>query len=92
MASLKQIEVNGTTYDIGVSGSELPIIFETYIASGSGDGAAGKLNAGSDGTAFYQTIQPDFVLKSVDNGDGTYTQAIVIALDTDALTVENTDS
>ena len=35
MGKLKQIEVNGTTYDIGVGGSDLSLICETCQTSGS---------------------------------------------------------
>ena len=35
MSAIKQIEVNGTTYDINTFGSDLPVICETYDSGGS---------------------------------------------------------
>lgn len=62
MAELKQIEVNGTTYDIGLPGSVFPVVCETYSASTSGDTVAAKLGNQSP-NSHYQELSSNIFLK-----------------------------
>ena len=63
MAELKQIEVNGTTYDIGLPGSVFPVVCETYSVGTTGDTVAAKLGQQSP-NAHYQELSSNIFLKS----------------------------
>lgn len=83
MSTLKQIEVNGTTYDIGIPGSECPIICETCTVSGHSD--AGEIaNAlhekqyEATGTNYtYEEIYPLYIF--IRTQEGSSEKVIVIA-------------
>lgn len=84
MAELKQIEVNGTTYDIGIAGSECPFICETFSAGThwSAADAAQELHDkhfNDSGTEYtYTALDPVaiFIRTQADNPEKT----IVIAV------------
>ena len=83
MSAIKQIEVNGTTYDINTFGSDLPVICETYASSGSNnyEGIASGLHdkhysaTGTDYT--YTPIEMPFIFLRTQ--DGSSERVIVIA-------------
>jgi hypothetical protein len=83
MASLKQIEVNGTTYDIGIPGSQLPVVCEVYGTDWSGDTLADKMNSGlgDEGSVHYEEISSNILVKQV-QGQAEY---VVIAVPDDAI-------
>lgn len=84
MSAIKQIEVNGTTYDINTFGSDLPVICETYDASGSDnfDAAGYALHdkhytaTGTDYT--YTPIEMPFIFLRTQEGSSE--RVIVIAV------------
>lgn len=83
MSTLKQIEVNGTTYDIGIPGSECPIICETYTVSGHPDifAVANALHEKQ-----YAATGMDYTYSQIDSlifirtQEGSSERVIVIAL------------
>lgn len=84
MSAIKQIEVNGTTYDINTSGSDIPIICETLLTDGSNsqDAIASGLHdkhytaTGADYT--YTPIETPFAFLRTQ--DGSSDRAIVFAV------------
>lgn len=83
MAELKQIEVNGTTYDIGISGSEFPVVCETYSANTSGDTVGAKLAHQSPDNTHYQELSSNIFLKSVATSNGSKYSVVIAVSDAD---------
>ena len=81
MAELKQIEVNGTTYDIGISGSEFPVVCEVYSTDSSGDTVAAKLEHQSPDDARYQEISSNIFLKHAATDDGSKYSVVIAVSD-----------
>lgn len=84
MSAIKQIEVNGTTYDINTFGSDLPVICETYDASGCDDygtcvQALRDKNYAATGT-YYTYTQIDTSLIFLRTQEGSSERVIVIAV------------
>lgn len=77
---IKQIEVNGTAYDIALPGSDIPLNSVVYIVDSSGDTTADKLG-GSQGTTYTKIENPEFFIKKVENSSGNgYIYSVAFAI------------
>lgn len=83
--TIRQIEVNGTTYDVDVTGSILPMICETYVSGGSSNPttALPEADFNSGKTVAYIEYTPSFLIKrtQLSSNPDTYKYEIVTAVE-----------